>query len=271
MRDLLFKQWMLSEMANYGYDSNRRSNRPMGGTETMPEDTLYDVLDATAIMTELTKLPPLGPNGPNQKWDNIVEWGDGAGAIQIECTTLGSLKLIVRRKISDLQGEATWICKNVRALSDVEDENKEISVAHELYELANKLSTVMIDAPAREFEEFERLAWRMWAGLKKEHPSYCMFPVGLRKQNDNNYKMVFEFRGAGQGHIDADGGFLRQFDVELVWDAKKGLIRCWGNNIESSQGRSAWNISPVEWNEYFSPAQDQQEIIECIAKIFMQY
>lgn len=269
MRDLLFKQWLLSEMANYGYDA-RRTNKVMGGTEIMPGEELYDVIDSSAIIEELFKLPALGPNNPNMKWDNVVEWGEGSGAIQIECTNLGSLKLVTRRKISDLLGEATWICEYVRPLSDVDDENKEIGVAHEVYEIATQINTKMMPAPTREFEEFERLAWRMWAGLKREHPSYAMFPVGLRKQSDDYYKMVFEFRGGGQGHV-GDQGFLRQFDIDLFWDKKRGLIRCWGYNIDSAQNSSDWGISPSEWDEYFSPAQEQPKIIECVANIFMQY
>jgi len=268
MQHLLFKQWLLSEMANYGHDA-RRSNRPMGGTETIHGDDLFDTIDTNVIMDELAKLP-LGPNNSNQKWNNIVEWGTEVGAIQIECSQLGALRLVTRRKISDLQGEVVWICKNVRPISDVNDENKEIGVAHESYESAAKLNTKMIDAPARDFPEFERLAWRMWAGLKREHPSYAMFPIGLRKQNDDWYKMVFEFRGGGQGNI-GDQGFLRQFDVDLLWDKKKGIIRCWGSNIDSAQNKSDWGLNPPEWNEFFSPAQDHTEIIECIVKTFMQY
>lgn len=270
MQHLLFKEWLLSEMADYGYDT-RASSRLQGGTDIIKGDQLYDVIDATSIISELVRLPSLGPNEPIQKWDNIVEWGNGVGAIQVECTTFGSLKLVMRRKIADLQGEAAWLCKGVRPLSDIKDATHEISIAHESYEVVSQLSNKLMESPAREFPDFERLAWRMWAGLKKEHPSYCMFPIGLRKQTDDNYKMVFEFRGAGQGHVDADQGFLRQFDIELVWDKKKGLVRCWGNNIESQQGRSSWDIAPQEWNEYFSPFQDHSEIIDCIVKIFMQY
>lgn len=270
MPHLLFKQWMLSEMADYGYDS-RRSAKTMGGTEIIPGDQLFDMVDTNKIIDELAKLPPLGPNFPNQPWNNIVEWGNAPGAIQVQCTTFGSLKFVARRRTSDLLGESVWICKKVRPVSDIDDEDKEISVAHEMHEIVKNLSQEMIDSPAREYEDFERLAWRMWAGLKKEHPSYCMFPIGLRKQHENYYKLVFEFRGAGQGHVDSNGGFLRQFDVDLIWDAKRGLIRCWGYNIDSATNKSDWSVSPSEWDEWFTPNQPAQEIIEAVVNIFMQY
>ena len=263
-----FKQFLI-ELADYGFNSNPR-NKPMGGTEIVQGDELYDVVNTSEIMSELVNLPPLGQNYPNQKWESMIEWGTGPGAIQVECTTLGSLKLITRRKISDLEGEDVWICKNVRPLSDVDDQHQEIRVANEVHDVVADLSEKMIDAPAQEFDDFERLAWRMWAGVKKEYPSYCMFPVTLRKQNENYYKMIFEFKGAGAGNI-ADGGSIKQFDIDLFWDDKKGLIRCWGYNIDSPTKKSAWNLNPSEWNEYFSPAQEKTEIIESVVSIFMQY
>jgi hypothetical protein len=272
-----FKNWIISELANYG-DGGKSSfkksdglRKLTGGTEPEPGENLFDVIDGATTITELAKLPPLGPNFPVQVWENIVEFGDNIGAIQIECTTLGSLRFMIRKKINDLQGVPTWICKHVRPISDIDDQYKEIDIAHNLYDnQIKKFSEQLLEGPVKEYSDFDRFIWRLWAGVRKRHPSYAMYPVSLRQQNENYYKMIFEFRGQGAGPT-GDAGYLRQFDIDVFWDRKKGLIRCWGYDIMSDSKKSAWNIQPSDWDEWFSPIQDTKEIIECIVNVFMQY
>lgn len=269
MTNLLFKEWLISEFADYGYES-RQGNKPKGGTDIIPGEDVYEVLDPSIIIQELSKMSPIGPNKPEQKWDCCIEWGTGFGAVQLEYTPLGSVRMIVRKKIFDLEGQETWICKYVEALDDVGDSQTEYALAIKFHEVAEKQSQLLTEGPLSEFDELERLAWRLWAATKRDHPSYAMFPIGLKKQNEDYYKLVFEFRGGGQGDVN-HSGFLRQFDIDLFWDKKKGLIKCWGYNIDSAKNRSAWEVNPSEWNEWFSPAQDHTEIIKCVVTSFMQY
>lgn len=269
MQNLLFKQWLISEMADYGFDTYQ-NNKVMGGTEKEPGEEVFKKINTSKIMSELTKLPSIGPNHSNHSWEHVVEWGYGPGAIKIEIAPLGSSRLITRRKIKDLQGEDAWICKNVRGLKDVKDQDKEIGIAQDMHELATNISQEMIEGPDKEFPDFNRLAWKTWQSVKKTHPSYCMYPVSLRKQNENYYKMIFEYRGHGQGHVDSGSNGMLQYDIDLFWDKEKGLIRCFGYGIETNNGPS-WNIAQQEWNEFFSPHQSSEEIIECIINTFMQY
>jgi len=269
MDRLLFKHWLISEIADFGFDQDMR-NKPKGGTEEMDGDVPFKRVDGSKIITELAKLP-VGPNRPNQKWNDIVEWGRGPGAIQAGVSPLGSMRVVIRRMTKDLQGEATWICHRIFPLSDNKAEDKELSIAHDVYDQLTEVSKEMIPGPDKEFGELERLSWKLWAATKRDHPSYCMFPIGLRKQNEDYYKLVFEFRGHGVQNNIGLPGRAEQYNIDLIWDKKKGLIRCWGYDIDSSLGQHSWRVQPSDFEEWFSPHQDQNKIIENIVKIFLQY
>jgi hypothetical protein len=271
MKPLLFKNWLLKEFADFGFDQDQRG-KPQGGTETVSGETVFKPLDGSKIITELAKLPAIGPNTPFQKWQDSVEWGNGPGAIQVGVTPLGSMRIVVRRKISDLYGESCWICTDIVPLGDNESENKEISIAQDVYNKITEQANEMIPSPLKKFEEFDRLCWRLWSETKKKHPSYIMFPLRYVKQNENYYKLVYEFRG--HGVMSSKKGRphrAEQFNIDMIWDENKGLVRCLGYNIDSTLGQHSWKVQPPEFEEYFSPTQDKQQIIENITKIFLQY
>jgi len=269
MNRLLFKQWMLSEMADFGFDQDQQG-QPKGGTEEMEGDSPFKNLDGSKIITELASFPALGPNQPLRRWNDVVEWGSGPGAIQVGVTPLGSMRVVIRRMTKDLCGENTWICTKVIPLSDNAAESKETSIAHDVYDMITESSNEMIPGPAKEFDELERLSWKLWAATKRDHPSYCMFPIGMRQQNENYYKLVFEFRGHGVQKI-GSGARAEQFNIDMVWEPKRGLIRCLGYDIDSSLGQHSWKVQPSEFNEYFSPQQKHETIIASIVQTFLQY
>lgn len=270
MAQLSFKNWLIKEFADYGFDDNQR-NTSKGGTDIMDGDTVFKVVNTSKIMTELTRLSSIGPNKPMRRWSDMVEYGDGPGALRVSITPLGSMKIVARRLVLDLLGEETWICKHVFPIDDQKDENKEISIAHNVHETITEIANDMIDGPNKDFDELDRLAWKLWVASKRNHPSYCMFPMNLRKQNENYYKLVFEFKGHGVLRQGTRPGRCEQFNIDLYWDKKKGLIRCWGYDVESSLGQHSWRVQPSEFDEWFSPKQDQGQIIDNVISIFMQY
>ena len=265
-----FKKWLLSEMANFGFEKDFKG-KPKGGTDEIKGNEIFNTIDGGRIITELVKLPALGSNVPYQKWNDMVEWGSGPGAIQVSVTPLGSMKIIIRRNIKDLLGESIWICNKIIPLDDNKDENHEVSVANDVYDQVVEISREMLPTPDQEYN-IEKLSWDMWMNAKRNHPSYCMFPVALKKQNENYFKMVFEFRGHGVlRQKSGRPGRAEQFDIDVIWDKNKGTIRVMGYNIDSTLSQHSWRISPSEFNEYFSPRQTHDEIIDCVIKMFLQY
>lgn len=268
MERLLFKTW-INEMADYGFDKNF-ANQPKGGTPEADGDGPLKPVNASVIMTELARLPAIGPNEVKPRWDDVIEWGEGHGALQLDISPLGSLKVVARRQSHDLHGETAWICKKVFPVFENKIHEHEIGLAHKMYEVMTEISGQMIDSPAKEYPQFERLAWKLWMAAKRDHPSYCMFPIGLRRQNESYYKLVFEFRGHGVERM-RDNARAEQFNIDLLWNRNRGLIRCWGYNIDSPIGQHLWRVQPSEFDEWFAPSQEHDEIIESVIQIFMKY
>lgn len=273
MRKLLkFGEYaQLREWADYGFEKSS-STGPQGGSKDIENDEKpYHMFNTEQVIGELVRQKPLGIYEGRKKRPGIVEWGHEVGAMRMEFSPLGSSKAFVRRKIKDLNGEVTWICKYVWPLgNETQLQDKEMLLAHDMYEHLEKLSVEMIDTAQKEYPEFERLAGKLTSAVRMNYPSYCMFPVGMKKINEDYYKIYFEFRGHG---VLAPVRQMRneQFDIDLFWDKKKGLVRCWGYNIESPSKERSWRVSPSEWDEWFAPSQPMEEIIECVKKIFSTY
>lgn len=270
MNTLSFKKWLLSEMANYGFgDAN---NQILGGTDVMKGDGLFQHISPSVIINELMQMPSLGPLEATNKIDDEVQWGNGEGAIKVTITPLGSMRATTKRLIKDLQGNKTWVLESVCPISDYKDQHKEVEIANKIFDKINEITNTATNGPDADYEDIERLAQKLWHTTKKQHPSYIMFPTQLRKQRENYYKLVYEFRGQGVGApYEGKTGRAEQFNIDLVFYPEKGVIRCFGYDIDSSTRERKFYVQPSEWDEYFSPKTEDNLIIENIVKLFLQY
>ena len=270
MNKLSFKYWLVNEFADYGFgDAN---NQILGGTDIMKGDGIFQHIKPSIIVNELMQMPPLGPLEATNQVDDEVQWGEQEGAIKATITPLGSMKVTTKRLTKDLEGNKTWILESVYPISDYKDEHKEIEVANKVFDHINKINKNPTNGPDGDYEDIERLAQKLGHTTKKQHPSYIMFPTQLRKQDENYYKLVYEFRGQGMGTpVSGKTGRAEQFNIDLVYYPKKGMIRCFGYDIDSTAGERKFYIEPSEWDEYFSPKQDDSLIVENIVKLFLQY
>lgn len=270
MNRLSFSYWLANEMADYGFDAV--SNQILGGTEVMDGDRIFQHIKPSIIVNELMHMPSLGPLEATNHVDDEVQWGKEVGALKISITPLGSMRATTKRLMKDLEGNKCWILESVCPIRDQRDEYKEREIANKLFEGVAKINEKPINGPDGNYEEIERLAQKLWHTTKKQHPSYIMFPTQLRKQDENYYKLVYEFRGQGVGApISGKTGRAEQFNIDLVYYPKRGVIRCFGYDIDSTAGERKFYIEPSEWDEYFSPKQDDHDIVENIVKLFLQY
>jgi hypothetical protein len=271
MNRLSFRKWLLDEMANYGFDGPTTS-QILGGTDVMQGDDLFSKFDCSLVIDELTRMPAIGTSQALQIWDEVVQWGEDAGAVRVSASPLGSLRFVTRRLIADLNGEYTWICKKVNPIKDFDDQHEETKIASKMFEQVEEVMKEQLDIAVKNYEGLEKLAYKLWHGTKRQHPSYIMFPTNLRKQNENYYKLVFEFRGQGAGApYNGKTGRAEQFNIDLVFYPEKGLIRCLGYDIDSSYRSRDFHLQPSEWDEAFSPKQESDVIVENIIKLFLQY
>ena len=263
-----FKKFMnLKEWADFGFGT--RLKKPMGGTKSVEGHMPIDIIHSSKIISEILSHSGIGNYIANPKFQNLIEWGNDVGALQLHLTPLGSYKIVTRRKIIDSVGEEHWICKRVFPLDEGYHNTKEEVYASSIYDYLTNLNEQLLDSPNVQFKDFNKLSLKLFTNVRKVFPSYCMFPIGMYKKNENYHKYVFEFRGHGVEAPTASRA--EQFNIDFLWEPKKGVIRCWGYDIDSTIRQHSWKVQPSEWDEWFAPTQDTNEIVDCISKIFMTY
>lgn len=272
MNKLSFRRWaILKEWADFGFEkklSDFKANQ-LGGTIPHEGSRPIDPIDSEIITDELNRLPPLGYFSCRSKMSNLLEWGYDVGALQVFISPLGSYKTIIRRKTRDLQGEETWVCKDVVNFKENEHNDNEIPLAHKIYNHLHELHKEELDSPKPEYKDFDKLAHAIFSEVRRNYPAYCMFPVGMKKIDEGYYKIIYEFRGHG---VEAPGGNrAEQFNIDVFWDKNKGLVKCWGYNIDSKVRQHTWAVQPSEFEEWFAPTQDIKKTVWIIKTILMTY
>jgi hypothetical protein len=265
---LEFNNWYkLQEYADYGFSDI--SSIVVGEKDNIfkqkPANVLFKVDYFLDRLTEIL-------NGESKKivrkWAEEILWTDNSHLMETNVNPFGSLRITTRKHIKDLNGEITPICKDVFDI-DEKHNGKEYDVAEVVYERIKKIRAQNYDYALKEYKDIEKLAVALYKACLNEYPSYIMFPKGLKKIEENYYKIFFEFKGSGAG---APGNVrAEQFDIDLAFDKDKGLLKCWGYGIDSPMKQRLFIASPSEWCEYFSPKEDKNKIIKCIIKTLMTY
>jgi hypothetical protein len=232
-------------------------------------------LDSSLVLDELAR-SPLGIKQPSHIWHDMIEWGHGNnGDIKVVVSPLGSYKATIRKRQMDLEGNTIWICKKIIPLNDmsfpdqpVAKPNKSESViSNEIYENLLKIDKELINASSHDFE-LEDLVVEVAQKVKIYAPQIFVFN-GCRKLDENNYIIYLGYRGQG---VEAPGSRrVEQFDINMNFNSKKGIIRTWGCEISSPTKGHKWESRPAEWNEVFATSQSKEEISESIINALMTY
>ena len=266
--DLKFSKWLL-EYADYGFEKQNTKKANDSTLQTNSDDSgPWRNFHTELFSKELQKLSESDNKTTKKIWHEEINWFENGNMIEVNINPFGSLRITTRKYIKDLQGVDTRICKNV---FDIDDHHidQEISIAHKIYEHVKEFSKVNIDYPMTGGYNLKKLAQELFNATKHTYPDYIMFPINLKEMNDNYYKLVFEFRGAGVGT--PNSSVAMQFDIDLTFDKEKGLVRCWGYNIDSPATNRQFTIQPSEWDEYFSPQEENKKILGMITTTLMTY
>lgn len=266
---LEFNNWYkLQEYADYGFSDLSMSivNKDVKKEfKPKPSNVLFNVDEFLDRLTEIL-------NSENKKiirkWSEEIIWTDNSSLMETNVNPFGSLRITTRKYIKDLNGITTPICKDVFDI-DEKHNGREDDVAEVLYERIKKIREQNYDYPEKEYKNIEKLATTLYRACLSEYPSYIMFPKGLKKIKENYYKIFFEFKGAGAGT--PNNVRSEQFDIDLTFDKEKGLVKCWGYNIDSPMKQRLFIPQPSEWNEYFSPKESIKNIVKCVIKTLMTY
>jgi hypothetical protein len=268
---LLFKEWLgVSPEIKFGFSPKTPefNRKPFYLEQPIEEFNLERMLN------ELKDMGKVGTKMPNDSWGTSVKYGEGVGAIQVDSSPYGSFKCIVRRKVTDLEGNLTDCCRLVVPL--INDFNhrgpndpSESIVADKLFDKLNEIDREPLQAPKGNWtENFFKLIQKFNENVKNKHPLIMEYE-GYIKQDDNNYLFAFTYRGYGNGLPNSQKA--EKFLINMQYQPKTGLIHSWGYEVASPQRVREFYVTPSEWDEYFCPTQPANEIIGCLSEIFMTY
>ena len=279
MKPINFKEWLAKTPEDlFGIDPDENvSKEELRRRRAENYDTPGGSLSPTLLMSELLKMGPVGNKAPERIWNDVVGYGDHdrAGALMAVMTPTGSLRINIRKLAMDLEGNKVWALKKVISLVDQYDQTdrgniSETGLAYHYHGEIEKINTASIDSANNDYKNTETLALKLAAMARRQHPS-VMHYQGIRKHSENHYQIYFQYRGHGQGGNVPKQSVMEQFDINLVYYPSRGVLRCWGGEIQSPKNAHRWKLMPSEWDEYFMPSQPMAEIADAIIESFMTY
>ncbi|RDJ35376.1 MAG: hypothetical protein DWQ19_11210 [Crenarchaeota archaeon] len=225
-------------------------------------------LNSELLIKELWR--PVGLKRPSSNFSDEITWGQVnlGEAIRLDISPFGSLKIITRRIVNDLEGNKTWICKDAIPLPDGHYDGEETVLAMEVFDKVNEINKSPIDSPKKDYN-LEHLALKLAGKIKVERPVKIMIFDRIKKLNENHYIVAMNFSGHG---LEAPTQRrMEQFHIHLFFDPSRGLVRSYGTGIESPTKVHKWEAQVSEFDEHFAPTQSTEEIITNLLNILRTY
>lgn len=247
-----FETWAIQEGKDiFGFERNAEIPQI---TKTSEEP--QQAIETDLIMTRLSKYT-LGSKMPMREWQNEVQWGVENGAIKIYLSPLGSLGAYFKRRGFNLLGQETWFCKEVYPFRHLK-ENAADTLPEELFEIAKRIDLTNPESANGNFEELESLVYALGSEVRRKAPEIFVFE-GIRKVSDFNYLIYMSLRG--QGVEAPQHARVEEFVINVSYNKSKGILKCFGHDVQSQTKQHTWTLQPSEWEFYFAPTQERDEMI----------
>lgn len=264
-----FRQWLLKEGDDiFGFERRASTKRP----EKEPLETPIQDIHCDVVMEFLSSKEVNGTL-PISEFSSQIRWGSDTGAVKMVVSPFGSYKSIIRRLQPDLSGTPVWACKKILPYKEMLDANKKIDehLASVLLEHIENISSGPVEAPSHDYDGLNRLVNRLCRVVQRKDvtPEILIYRGAREMKQNERYLIVFELRGHG---VEAPGSSrVEQFIIEMCYDPSTGMIRSFGQEIQSPTKGHVWYPQPSDWDEYFSSGQDDAEIIDCISTVLGTY
>jgi hypothetical protein len=264
-----FKRWVLREWKDiFGFNRDPRKKSAPGARMDMP---IKDINSDEVVEFMLGN--SVGGVEPIMEFSNQIRWGDAPGAMMMTISPLGSYKSIVRRLQVDLEGNQVWTCKRMFLYKDMvfADRQFDDNLANFIFEHIEEIHKEDLEAPSHDYTGLRKLVVNTakLAQRKDVIPELFIFRGIKEIEKDRNYLIFFELRGQG---VEAPGrARVEQFAITMSYNPRTGMIRSFGNDIQSPTRGHRWVPQPSEWDEYFSSGQSESEISECITAALSTY
>ena len=261
-----FRQWLENSGDIFGFEG-KRHEKP----SEVNEDPIVPV-DAEVIIETMLGTD-IGGRKAFSDYPAQIQWGREPGAMRMVITPLGSFKSIVRKLSTNLKGESVWVCKKIIPYKDIMRSNDRFdeAFAMDLFEQIEEISKGEMEAPVLNYNGLESLTLKVANRCVRNDvlPEIFVFRGVRAIKKNENYVIFFEPRGHG---VEAPGSArLEQFMIDMSYDGKTGMVRSFGHDVQSPTKGHVWYPQPSEWDEYFSPTQDKNEIADAISSAFRTY
>jgi hypothetical protein len=245
-----------------------------GENEQNYYDSSIQVTRINSMMNELMSLGNVKTLKPQRLFENMINYGTEAGALQVAVSPYGSLKIQVRNLVYGDDGNPYYVLRKciplVNDFNHFHSSSGEEIIAGYVYDVCNKIVNESLQYPNNKYKKLEDLAKFTGARLREQHPIIMMYNSTFR-ENENYYTYHFDFRGNGVEAPSGSGSKVLEFVAHLSYYPESGMLRSWGNDITTTFKNTSWRIQPSEWDEYFAPSQDKKDISEQIVKMLSTY
>lgn len=233
-------------------------------------------LQIDTVLDEIVNLGKIGTKEPKKDFGNFVIYGDNqtVGSLKIQFSPLGSCRITIERLVKNVEGTPTWITRYaIPVINDYEHLTlQDIAIEKMLAVRSNEIASFVdkneLETPVTDYKDLEKLVMKIAGNMKLKHPQVMNY-YGIVKTDINNFIIYFNYKGYG---LEApDHRKVNQFNVYISYDPKTGFIHSWGAEHSSANQGYTYKPQSPEWDEYFSPKQDPNEIVTILEKIFSTY
>lgn len=263
-----FKNWLISEGKDlFGFE--RDSAEPKRKVE---DESPITPISADIILEYLHSRDIDGHKCFSDSHDH-VQWGRHPGAVQMVISPLGSFKSIIRKLQVDLLGEQVWVCKEIVPYKEILKATVKLDedVAEDIFEKLSAHWKCDVEAPSGDYAGLEHLTIKVAEACRRKDVIPELFVYRGVRMMDRNRRYNIHFELAGQG-VEAPGSSrVEQFSIDMVYEKDSGMIRSFGYDIQSPTKGHVWRPQPSEWDEKFSPSQDENQIVAAICAALSTY
>lgn len=246
----------------FGFERDKTNDTAEDDSLLMNPIKRFDI----ELMMDFLSKKKVGVFEAFQNFPNQIQWGGQPGAIRLEVNPAYGFS--VKKLAMDKQGNPRWITKKMFQLNRNGFGGYEDSVAQEIFEVIKNSSESNIEAPVEDYKDLDNLVSNIYSKLKRS-AKQIFIPEGIKKIHEDAYIIKFGLRA--QGLQARDQNRVEQNQVLVTLDRALGTIRITDYNLVSKVGLAhEFKINYNDFDHYFMPTQDRDEISEVIA-CYMKY
>lgn len=254
-----FKEW-LNHKNIFGFDNEIIQAQDFKNNDELPVVRF----NTNAIIEQLSNYN-LSVGKPFSRFPSEIQWGTQPGAIRVICTP--KLNVKIERFHYDRKGDQLWIMKKFFFVNDEQFGGKEDIVANDIFEHVKIISEQQLDAVMESSGfKFENLVYSLVSKLRQQPYQVLDFNT-VKKLNENEYDLSFWLRGGGTGVITGSKHGQKPalaLIVKIAYNEQNGYIKSFAEFLQTSDDTANWTIQPAEFEGFYLPTQNKNEIIDSI-------